>query len=343
MSNESDLQETITLIAQSGKGILAADESMGTIGKRFDTISLENTEENRRAYRSLLCTAPNMEQYISGVIFFEETLGQKSDDGIMIPEVLSKKGIVPGVKVDKGFKPLAGSTNDFITFGLDGLADRLAGYKKQGARFAKWREVYQITQTSPSPQGLRANAEMLARYAATCQEAGIVPIVEPEVLMDGSHDIQRSFIETEKVLHSVFDALALHNVTLEHIILKPSMIIPGKECAKEDSSIIAKQTLQVLRRTVPSAVPTINFLSGGQGPEEATCNLNAMNQLPNPWLVSFSYGRALQEPVLQAWQGKKENIGPAQQIFIKRACCNGAAQLGKYTQSMESEPVLTKA
>lgn len=338
MSILKELQNTIKDIAQPGKGILAADESVPTIGKRFQPLGIELNEENRRAYRSLLCTAPEVEKYFSGVILYEETLNHKSDAGVLLPEVLSKRGIVPGIKVDKGTGPLPGAPGDLITYGLDGLSERLIKYKQQGARFAKWREVYSITETNPTELGLRANAEMLARYAAACQSVGIVPIVEPEVLMDGNHDIERCSVVTEQVLHAVFHALHRHNVILELMILKPGMVLPGEEQKKAEPKQVAQETIRIFRRTVPAAVPCINFLSGGQEAEEATINLNAINVFhpPHPWMLSFSYGRALQQPVLHAWMGKKENIAKAQQELLKRARLNGAAQLGKYSTSNEN-------
>jgi fructose-bisphosphate aldolase class I len=338
MSAIEDLQATIAGMVQEGKGILAADESQPTIAKRFKPIGVESTEETRRAYRSLLFTTPGLGEYISGVILFEETLGQASVDGTPLPEVLSQQGIVPGVKVDKGKGPLPGAPGDLITYGLDGLAERLQGYKQQGARFAKWREVYPITDHNPTVLGLTANAEMLARYAAVCQAEGIVPIVEPEVLMDGDHTLQRAAEVIEDVLHEVFHALHRHEVVLEHMVLKPSMVTPGKEHPdKATPDQVAEATVKVLRRTVPSAMPSINFLSGGQGPEEATANLNAMNRLfpDEPWEISFSYGRALQQPALHAWLGKAENGDAVQQALLKRAMLNGAARHGKYVVEME--------
>ncbi len=337
MSTQNELQDTISRMVQPGKGILAADESLPTITKRFKPINVESTEETRRAYRALLFTTPELGQYISGVIEFEETLGQQADDGTPLPQVLDKQGIVPGIKVDKGKGPLPGAPGDLITYGLDGLAERLVGYKERGARFAKWREVYPITTHNPTRLGRRANAEMLARYAAVCQAHGIVPIVEPEVLMDGDHDIDRCALVTEQVLHDVFHALHLHGVSLEHMILKPNMVLPGKDCRRAEPAEIADATIRVFRRVVPAAVPSINFLSGGQGPEEATANLNAINagHPDQPWLLSFSYGRALQQPVLQAWEGKAENTATAQQALLKRARLNGAAQLGQYDAVME--------
>ena len=341
MSTFEELQTTIAGMVQKGKGILAADESHPTMAKRLKPIDVESTEENRRAYRALLFTTPGLSEFISGVILFEETLDQLSDDGTPLPEVLSQQGIVPGIKVDKGKGPLPGAPGDQITYGLDGLAERLQGYKQQGARFAKWREVYPITADNPTELGLKANAEMLARYAAVCQAEGIVPIVEPEVLMDGDHTLQRAAEVIEDVLHEVFHALHRHGVVLEHMVLKPSMVTPGKEhAAKATPEQVAEATVKVLRRTVPAAMPSINFLSGGQGPEEATANLNAMNRMfPNePWEISFSYGRALQQPALQAWLGKSENAEAMHQALYKRAMLNGAARYGKYTAEMEKAP-----
>lgn len=332
MTTTTELQQTIDDMVEYGRGILAADESAPTIAKRFAAIELESTEENRRHYRSLLLSTPELGEYISGVILFEETLGQQSDDGVALAELAWQQGIVPGIKVDKGKGPLPGSQGDSITYGLDGLSERLKGYKAQGARFAKWREVYTITDHNPSQLGLEANAEMLARYAAACQELGIVPIVEPEVLMDGNHDIARCAVVNERVLHEVFHALYRHGVSLEHMILKPSMVLPGSEFGIAEPQQVAEQTLRVLRRTVPAAVPSINFLSGGQSPEEATRNLNAINQQAEcaPWLLSISYGRALQQPVLQAWQGKTENDRAAQQALLNRARLNSLAMQGNY-------------
>jgi fructose-bisphosphate aldolase class I len=338
MTIANELQSTIEQMVQPGKGILAADESQPTIAKRFSAIKIESTEENRRTYRALLFTAPGIENYISGVIQFEETLLQTSDDGILLPEVLARRGILPGIKVDKGKGPLALSPGDLITYGLDGLGERLQQYKIQGARFAKWREVYQISEHNPTHLGISANAEMLARYAAVCQERGIVPIVEPEVLIDGDHSLARCAEVTEAVQKEIFHALHRHHVVLEHMILKPNMVLPGKDHPLRSSTEeIAAATLRVFRRTVPAAVPSINFLSGGLSPEQATDNLNAMNAgSPDaPWLLSFSYGRALQQPVLQAWQGKAGNVAPAQQALLKRARLNGAAQRGEYQEKME--------
>ena len=333
-----ELSSTIRSIITPGKGILAADESVPTITKRFQALGIESTEETRRAYRSLLFTTKGAEEYLSGVILFEETLNQKADDGTPLAEVLSRRGIMPGIKVDKGTTALPGAEGDLVTQGLDGLAERLKGYKAKGARFTKWREVYAITDHNPTALGIAANAEVLARYAAICQQEGFVPIVEPEVLIDGDHSIERCHEVSEVVLHVVFDALFRHRVLLEGMILKPSMVIPGKEHAtKASPQQVAEATLQVLKRCVPAAVPTINFLSGGQKPEEATANLNAMNAMypKAPWVLSFSYARALQDPAMKTWAGKRENVVPAQQAFYRRAKMNSLARGGKWTPELE--------
>lgn len=335
MNTSQRLQQTINDMVDDRRGILAADESEPTIKKRFATINLESTEENRRAYRSLLLETPGLGEFISGVILFEETLGQKNAGGELLAEVAWNQKIVPGIKVDKGTEKLVGSSGDLITKGLDGLADRLITYIEQGARFAKWREVYPVTATNPTQLGLHANAEKLAHYAATCQELGVVPIVEPEVLMDGDHDMDRCEEVTEQVLYAVFKALLQYGVTLEHMILKPNMVLPGKDCRIADPDEIAEATIRVFRRTVPAAVPSINFLSGGQSPEEATINLNTINQIGGPWQLSISYGRALQQPVLKAWQGKIENIEAAEIALLKRARLNSLARQGHYKLSLE--------
>ncbi len=339
MGIEGELQSTIEDLVQEGKGILAADESHPTIAKRFAQYGIESTPESRRAYRSLLLSAQGMKDFISGVILFEETLLQRDDQGRLIPEMLSAMHVVPGIKVDRGTVALANSPGDKITEGLDGLSERLVAYRAQGARFAKWREVYAMGKQNPSLLAVEANAETLARYAAICQGAGLVPIVEPEVLIDGDHDMERCLEVTESVLHAVFHALCRHGVVLEHMVLKPSMILPGKDHPQKAApDRVAEATIRVLRRTVPAAVPSINFLSGGQGPEEATANLNAMNRmLPNsPWALSFSYGRALQQPALAAWAGRSENGGKMQQMFLERARLNGLARRGKYAAEMEN-------
>ncbi|MDH5611887.1 MAG: fructose-bisphosphate aldolase class I [Gammaproteobacteria bacterium] len=337
MDTSQRLQQTINDMVDDRRGILAADESAPTIQKRFAAINLESTDENRRSYRSLLLETPGLGDFISGVILFEETLGQKNAAGTLLPEVAWNQKIVPGIKVDKGTEKLVGSPGDLITKGLDGLADRLVTYIEQGARFAKWREVYPITTTNPTQLGLYANAEKLAHYAATCQELGLVPIVEPEVLMDGDHDIDRCEEVTEQVLYAVFQALLQYGVTLEHMILKPNMVLPGKDCRTADPDEIAEATIRVFRRAVPAAVPSINFLSGGQSPEEATVNLNAINQIGGPWQLSISYGRALQQPVLEAWQGKPENIEAAEIALLKRARLNSLARQGHYKPNMETD------
>jgi fructose-bisphosphate aldolase class I len=337
MDTRSELQATIAKIVEPGKGILAADESMPTITKRFEAVGIESSENSRRAYRTLLCATPGAAEYLSGVILFEETLGQKADDGTPFPQWLAKLGILPGIKVDKGTTPLAGAPGDLVTQGLDGLAERLKGYKAQGARFTKWREVYPITPATPL--GLAANAEVLARYAGICQQEGLVPIVEPEVLIDGDHSLERCEQVTESVLLAVFDALHRHRVVTELIVLKPNMVVPGKKHARRASpDEVAAATLRVLRRTVPASVPTINFLSGGQAPEEATANLNAQNVLDPraPWVLSFSFARALQDPVMQLWKGKDENVAAAQKAFHQRLKMNSLARDGKWTAAAEA-------
>lgn len=339
MSNKNELQRCIDDLVIPGKGILAADESTGTIKKRFATINTESTPATHRDYRQLLFEAPGLNEHVSGVILFEETLAQSSADGKALPEILSDQGIVPGIKVDKGLVALPCSPNEKTTQGLDALAERLQGYKDQGARFAKWRAVYSITDDFPTHTAVRANAEGLARYASICQANGVVPIVEPELLMDGTHSLERCQAASEWAFHEVFHALYLHGVELEYIVLKPSMVIAGKESAQQSSpEEVARATVQVLKRCVPAAVPSINFLSGGQTPEQATANLDAMNRLgPLPWYLSFSYGRALQEPALKAWSGRADNTAAAQSALLKRARLNGAAALGQFEHSMEAQ------
>jgi fructose-bisphosphate aldolase class I len=338
MSLSEQLQATVNAMVQPGRGILAADESAPTIARRFKAIDVESTEENRRAWRSLLLTTPELGKFISGIILFEETLQQRADDGSPLPEVAARQGIVPGIKVDAGKIALALAPGDEITQGLDGLGKRLAVYREQGARFAKWRAVINISDTLPSRLAIEANAQALARYAAICQEQGVVPIVEPEVLLDGGHTIERCAEITERVLHEVFHALHLHGVVLEHMLLKPSMVVAGKEQARQGSvGEVAAKTVAVLRRAVPAAVPGIFFLSGGQTPVEATVHLDAINRLgPQPWSLSFSYGRALQEPALKAWRGRRDNVRAAQDALLKRARLNGAARDGRYEERMES-------
>jgi fructose-bisphosphate aldolase class I len=338
MTIRDELGATIAKIVQPGKGIVAADESTPTITKRFKAVGIESTEETRRAYRTLLFTTRGANEFVAGFILYEETLGQKADDGTPLPQVLVKQGILPGIKVDKGTIALPNSEGDLITQGLDGLGERLKGYKAQGARFAKWREVYGITDRNPTPLAIEANAEVLARYAAICQAEGIVPIVEPEVLIDGDHTLERCHEVSEAVLHAVFTALHRHRVLLEYMVLKPSMVLPGKEHPpKASPEVVAANTLEVLRRTVPAAVPTINFLSGGQSPEEATANLNAMNLMAphGPWVLSFSYARALQDQPMKLWAGRAENAAAAQQAFYRRLRMNSLARAGKYSVELE--------
>jgi fructose-bisphosphate aldolase class I len=337
MDIRDELQATVDALVQPGKGILAADESGPTIAKRFKAVDVESTEENRRAYRSLLLTTPGLGAHISGVILHEETLGQRAGDGTPLPMVGVRQGIVPGIKVDIGKIPLAHAPGDEITQGLDGLARRLAGYREQGARFAKWRAVYNVSDTLPSRLAVKSNAASLACYSAICQEAGVVPIVEPEVLIDGGHGIERCAAVTQEVLHEVFHALHRHRVVLEHTLLKPSMVVAGRQHERQAAPAeVAVQTLRVLRRTVPAALPGIFFLSGGQTPTEATENLDAINrQGPQPWGLSFSYGRALQEPVLRAWRGAAANLEAAQSALLHRARLNGAARDGRYQADMD--------
>lgn len=336
MSVQAQRQATIAQLIQPGKGILAADESHPTIAKRFQAIGVESTEATRRAYRSIIFSTPDLGAHISGVILFEETLGQHSLDDEPMPKLLERQGIVPGIKVDKGKGPLANAPGDEITYGLDGLAERLAHYQSLGARFAKWRDVYHVSDTLPSPQAIAANAEMLARYAAICQERGVVPIVEPEVLIDGGHNIERAGEVSEAVLRAVFEALYRHRVELETMLLKPSMVTPGKDAGRASPPEVAEATLRVFRRAVPAAVPGIVFLSGGQTPEEATENLDALNrQGDQPWALSFSYGRALQEPAQHARAGRPDNTAAAQQALYKRAKLNGLARAGRYSPELE--------
>lgn len=330
----------LSSIAQSlvhaGKGILAADESSPTIKKRFDRINVPSTEENRRSYREMLFTTQGLEEFVSGVILFDETLRQIASDGTPFPKVLTNKGIIPGIKVDKGAKAFAGFPGEKVTEGLDGLRDRLLEYRELGAQFAKWRAVITIGEGIPSRACIDANAHALARYAALCQEAELVPIVEPEVLMDGKHDIERCEEVTTLTLRRVFAELHEHRVILEAMLLKPNMVISGKSCPQQASvDEVAEATVRCMRRTVPAAVPGLVFLSGGQSPEQATENLNRMNAMGQPWELSFSYGRALQEPALAAWQGKASNAPLVQKALYHRAKCNGAARYGNYTKEME--------
>ena len=329
-----ELSATMDHLLQDGKGILAADESNGTIGKRFDSIGIENNAENRQAYRVLLATTPELDTYINGVILFEETFQNKDENGKSVVELYAEKGILPGIKVDKGLIDLANTEDEKVTQGLDGLTERLLSFKQQGAKFAKWRNVYSISDFTPSLTAMKAGAETLARYAASCQAVGIVPIVEPEVLMDGDHSIEQCAEASEMVLHELFRALFVHQVELEHIILKPSMITCGKDYKPFSSSEeIADYTVSVFRNNVPAAVPAINFLSGGQSPQQATANLNAINSTGyQPWTLSFSYGRALQEDCLNAWAGEKANVEKAQAVLLERARLNSLACFGEYVE-----------
>jgi fructose-bisphosphate aldolase class I len=339
MSFHKELETTVRLLTTSGKGILAADESTGTIAKRFKEASIENVEENRRAYRELLFTTPGMEQAICGVIFFEETLSQKAKDGTSFPALLAKKGVVPGIKVDKGTIGLPGAPGELITQGLDGLGEALQRHKALGARFAKWRAVITIGEGIPSSYCIAANAHALARYAALCTENGIVPIVEPEVLMDADNTLERCYEVTSLTLDAVFRELFQQRVVLEHILLKPNMVIAGKKCPTQAGvQQVAEATVRCFRNHVPAAVPGIVFLSGGQSDEAATAHLDAIARLgPHPWSVSFSYGRALQAPAIKTWAGKEAQWKAGQTAFSHRARMNAAAQLGKYSQAMERE------
>jgi len=336
--NTSELAATACAMVAKGRGILAADESTGTIAKRFNSIKVESTEETRRAYREMLFTTPGASEFISGVILYDETLRQKTKDGVPFPTYLSQHGMIPGIKVDTGAKPLAGFAGETITEGLDGLRERLAEYHKFGARFAKWRAVIDIGPGIPSAYAIDANAQALARYAALCQEAGIVPIVEPEVLMDGDHPLQRCEEVTNAVLQSVFDHLSAARIFLEGMVLKPNMVVPGKKCAQKVApEQIAEATARTLKRHVPAAVPGIAFLSGGQSPVEATVNLNLMNAAgPLPWALTFSYGRALQDHALRAWGGNPAAWASGQKALLLRAKLNGLATGGAYKTSMES-------
>ena len=341
MASQQDLIAIAQAMVASGKGILAADESTGTIEKRFNSIKVENVEENRRAYRDMLFTTKDLGKYISGVILFDETIRQKSADGTSFVELLQKNGILPGIKVDAGAKPLAFCPGETITEGLDGLPKRCQDYVKMGAKFAKWRAVITIGKDIPSRACIEENAHALARYAAICQEAGLVPIVEPEVLMDGEHTIDRCEEVTEWTLNTVYDALYVNKVVLEGSVLKPSMVISGKDC-KQQAGVdeVAERTVRILKRTVPGAVAGIVFLSGGQSDELATAHLNAMNRNfagKLPWPVSFSYGRALQAASLKAWRGQAGNVAAAQSAFSHRAHMNGLASAGKYRADLEKK------
>jgi fructose-bisphosphate aldolase class I len=332
------LTTTAGALVPPGKGILAADESHPSIARRFEPLGIPNTEETRRRYRQMLFTTPGVAEYVSGVILFDETIRQKADDGTPLVEVLARQGIIPGIKVDRGTKPLAGAPGELVTEGLDGLRERLVEYAGLGARFAKWRAVLAIGPGLPTDYAIGVNAHALARYAALCQEAGVVPIVEPEVLMDGDHTIERCFEVTEATLHVVFDALRAQRVAPEGMLLKPNMVLSGKGCARQAGvPEVAAATLACLRRTVPAAMPGVLFLSGGQSDEQATAHLNAMNApgTSHPWALSFSYGRALQAAPLRAWRGDPTRVALGQQALHHRARLNSAARLGRYTPDLE--------
>jgi len=338
MSYSEQLRQTARELVAPGKGILAADESSGTIKKRFDSINLESSEENRRTYRELLFTAPDADKYISGVIMYDETIRQGLKDGTPFGDVLAKQGIIPGIKVDKGAVQLSFSPEEKVTEGLDGLRQRLVEYREMGARFTKWRGVIDIIGDAiPSAYCLNVNAHALARYAALCQEEGLVPIVEPEVLMDRDHTIDRCHEVTVETLERVFAELYSQRVELEGMLLKPNMVVPGKKCPQQvDHRTVAERTIAALRHSVPAAVPGIVFLSGGMSDEDATARLNEMNKLgPLPWELSFSYGRALQAAALDAWKGDQSNFDAGQKAFSHRAKMNSLARSGKYDESME--------
>jgi fructose-bisphosphate aldolase class I len=336
--NSPELESIARSLVAEGKGILAADESFGTIEKRFKAINIPSNEENRRAYREMLFLTPKLGQYISGVILFDETIRQKTRDGVPFPEALKRQGVIPGIKVDLGTKALTGFPGEKITEGLDGLRERFQEYYKLGARFSKWRAVISIGDGIPTDGSVEANAHALARYAALSQEAGIVPIVEPEVLMDGDHTLERCEEVTQHTQHVVFNALYSQRVVLERMLLKPSMVVSGKESSRQAGiKEVAQATIRCLRRNVPAAVPGIVFLSGGQSDILATQNLNAINQLgPHPWHITFSYGRALQDAALKNWGGNGANVKAGQDALLHRAMCNGAAQTGKYSDKVEA-------
>ena len=336
----NSLNDIANKMVEKGKGILAADESAPTCKKRFDSINVESNELNRNIYRDMLFTSSGMEEFVSGVILFDETLRQSTvKDKIAFPDYLKSLGVIPGIKVDKGAHPLAGNKDEKVTDGLDGLNERLKEYYDLGARFAKWRAVITIGDSVPSNACISVNAHGLARYAALCQENGLVPIVEPEIIMDGDHTIEESFVVTEEVLHATFYELYSQNVQLEGMILKPNMVLSGYDCSEQAGvEKVAEMTVTVLKRCVPSAVPGIAFLSGGQSDEDATAHLNAMNQIlgdNRPWNLTYSYGRALQTPSLKAWSGETNNIPEAQKAFLKRAKLNSLASKGEYDSTME--------
>jgi fructose-bisphosphate aldolase class I len=337
----NDLQTIAQALVARGKGILAADETPRTLTRRFEALGIASTETSRRDYREMLFTAHGEADFISGVILQDETIRQTASSGEPIPRVLEDQGILPGIKVDAGAKPLAGSADELVTEGLDGLRDRLVEYRRLGAAFAKWRAVLRISGSTPSASCIAANAHALGRYAALCQEQGLVPIVEPEVLMDGPHDVARCEQVTARVLHAVFGELIAQNIALEGMLLKPNMVIAGAACPQQASvGELAETTMRCLRRHVPAAVPGIVFLSGGQSAPLATAHLDAINRLPGvkPWTVSFSYGRALQDPAMQAWGGNPSNLDAGRDALLHRARCNAAASVGAYAVEMETAP-----
>ena len=336
----ADLEGTAKALVANGKGILAADETPTTLTKRFDAVKIESDPNSRRDYREMLFTTPDVARFISGIIMQDETIRQKSSTGTALLDLVAKQGIIPGIKVDSGAKALAGSSGETVTKGLDGLRERLKDYRQMGARFAKWRAVIRIDDGIPSSDCVAVNAHALARYAALCQEQDLVPIVEPEVLIDGSHTIERCEEVTGNVLHVTFNALFEQRVSLERMLLKPNMVIAGKQCSQQATvDEVARATFRCLRRHAPASVPGIVFLSGGQDHLAATMNLNAINQLdaPKPWKLSFSYGRALQDEALQVWLGKQQNVQAGQKMYAHRAKCVNAAALGKYSKAMEGK------
>ncbi len=337
-TNVTDIRATARWLVREGRGILAADERTTTLAKRFAAVGVPSTPETQRAYREMLFGAEGIGDSLSGVILFDETIHQCTAAGVPFPAQLAAQGVLPGVKVDGGAQPLAGFPGEAVTEGLDGLRQRLAGYRALGARFAKWRAVIAIDAELPTTGCMLANAHALARYAALCQEAGLVPIVEPEVLMDGSHTLERCSTVTESMLRTLFTSLAAQRVELEAMILKPNMVVSGNKCAPQASTAsIAEATVECLRRTVPAAVPGIAFLSGGQGPIQATQRLDAINRLrPHPWRITFSFARALQEDALSVWRGQESNVDAARQAFLQRAVCNAAASSGAYSADFEA-------
>ncbi|HMC09285.1 MAG TPA: class I fructose-bisphosphate aldolase [Actinomycetota bacterium] len=336
MSAPDPIETARTLVA-GGRGILAADESTGTITKRFQAVGIDSTADTRRAYRELLLTAPGVSEFISGVILYDETIRQTASDGTPFPDMIKERGIIPGIKVDTGAKVLAKAPDEKVTEGLDGLRERITEYVEMGARFAKWRAVITIGEGIPSDYCIHTNAHALARYAALCQEGGLAPIVEPEALIDGDHTIEQCFEATERTLRAVFAELAIQRVSLEGMVLKPNMVIAGKQCPKQASvQEVAEQTIRCLRFTVPAAVPGVAFLSGGQTPQQATAHLDAMSRMgPHPWQITFSYARALQDAAMRSWKGDRSKVGTAQQAFYARAQLVSLARRGSYTAEME--------